>query len=147
MRKLRSFELCANSMQSWTTVGAVMACTAWEKKKKEKKTRLRPLPGSTPPQCQSRSVWCGYSWMVALRRSSPFATCEGDKSSIPLSLSAFFSSALVLEEVEFKSVTQCALNEWLTEVDAELGVDSLHFRRILTSCNVPWSLLRSNWRC
>ena len=30
---LYSFELCANSMQSWTTVRAVMARTAWEKKK------------------------------------------------------------------------------------------------------------------
>ena len=27
--RVRSFELCANSMQSWTTVGAVMARTAW----------------------------------------------------------------------------------------------------------------------
>ena len=31
--RVRSFELCANSMQSCTTVGAVMARTAWEKKK------------------------------------------------------------------------------------------------------------------
>ena len=31
--RARSFELCANSMQSLTTVGAVMARTAWEKKK------------------------------------------------------------------------------------------------------------------
>ena len=33
VRSFISFELCANSMQSWTTVGAVMARTAWEKKK------------------------------------------------------------------------------------------------------------------
>ena len=32
VRSFMSFELCANSMQSWTTVGAVMARTAWEKK-------------------------------------------------------------------------------------------------------------------
>ena len=41
--RARSFELCANSMQSLTTVGAVMARTAWEKKKSNEEFIVRRL--------------------------------------------------------------------------------------------------------
>ena len=53
---LISFELCANSMQSWTTVRAVMARTAWEKKKKEKSYFL------STGGCRGR-VFCLVCWL------------------------------------------------------------------------------------
>ena len=65
---LISFELCANSMQSWTTVGAVMARTAWEKKKAQSHSEF--LPSKTTYLSAEKHA---TQWKVKLSKKVKFA--------------------------------------------------------------------------